>query len=351
MNQTQRIWTGVLAVAVGLLAACGDKPGETASGGLEVKGAGATFPQPLYERWIEEYRKGHPDVSFSYQGVGSGEGVKRFLEGSVDFGASDAAMTDSDLEKVDPVRGAVMVPMTAGMVVLAYNIPGLDDGLRLGRDVYQDIFAGKIRKWNDPRIAATNPGVDLPNADIVTVVRRDSSGTTFAFTNHLAAANPWWESEGPGIGKLVDWPGNAMTAAGNEGVARRVDLTNGAIGYMGYEFAHRVGLPMAILQNKAGEFAAPGPETGQAALASAREIPDDLRVYVPDPDGADAYPIVTYTWILLDAQYADPAKAQALKEAMSWGLEQGQPIAAELGYIPLPQSMIERAELALSRVH
>lgn len=351
MNQTQRIWTGVLAVAVGLLAACGDRSGESAGGGLEIKGAGATFPQPLYERWIGEYQKGHPGVSFTYAGVGSGEGVKRFLEGSVDFGASDAAMTDADLKKVDPARGAVMIPMTAGMVVLAYNIPGVGDGLRLGRGVYQDIFAGKIRKWNDPRIAATNPGIDLPSADIVTVVRRDSSGTTFAFTNHLAAASPSWASDGPGVGKLVDWPGNAMTAAGNAGVAQRVELTNGAIGYMGYEFAHRVGLPMAILQNKAGELVVPGPETGQAALASAREVPDDLRVYVPDPEGAEAYPIVTYTWILLDARYADPAKAEALKEALGWGLEQGQPIAAELGYIPLPQSMIERAEDALSRVH
>ena len=351
MNRMQRIRAGVLALAAAcLLAACDGKPGETEGGAQAIKGAGATFPQPLYERWIGEYRAEHPEVSFTYQGVGSGEGVKRFLDGEVDFGASDAAMTDADLEKVDPDRGAVMIPMTAGMVVLAYNIPGVGKGLRLARDVYQDIFAGKIRKWNDPRIAGTNPGLDLPSAEVVTVVRRDSSGTTFAFTNHLAAANPWWATQGPGIGKLVDWPGNAMTAAGNEGVAQRVKITSGAIGYMGYEVANRLELPMAILQNKAGEFVAPGPGAGQAALAAADEIPADLRVYVPDPEGSASYPIVTYTWILLNANYADPAKAQALKEALGWGLGQGQAIAEELGYIPLPESMILRATEALTRV-
>jgi len=353
MNRMQRIGAGVLAlVAAGLLAACGDEPAEIADveGGLVVKGAGATFPQPVYARWIEEYQKSHPEVRFSYDSVGSGEGIKRFLAGGVDFGASDAALSDAELAKVDPARGVVMIPMTAGMVVLAYNIPGVGPGLRLPRDVYQDIFAGKIRKWNDPRIAEANPGLSLPSVDVVTVVRRDSSGTTFAFTNHLGAANPWWATQGPGIGKLVDWPGNAMTAPGNEGVARRVEITSGAIGYMGYEFANRLGLPMAILQNKAGAFVAPGPESGQAGLASADAIPADLRVFIPDPAGSAAYPIVTYTWILLNAHYADSAKAQGLKEAMGWGLDQGQAIAEELGYIPLPESMVARAGEALSRV-
>ena len=175
--------------------------------GLCISGAGATFPAPLYKRWMIDFREARPDLNFTYDAVGSGEGIQRFLAGEVDFGASDAAMSDKDLAKVDPKRGALMIPMTAGMVVLAYNIPGVGEGLTLARDVYPDIFAGKIKSWNDPRIRATNPGVSLPDKQILTVVRRDSSGTTFAFTNHLGTASPWWAKEGPGIGKLIDWPG------------------------------------------------------------------------------------------------------------------------------------------------
>jgi phosphate transport system substrate-binding protein len=341
------------AVAVGLLGACSDKPapkGQAApTGGLTISGAGATFPAPLYRRWMQEFRKERPELNFTYDAVGSGEGIARFLEGSVDFGASDAAMSDKDLAKVDPKRGALMIPMTAGMVVLAYNIPGVTEGLTLSRDVYQDIFAGKIRSWNDPRILATNTQLRLPNKPILTVVRRDSSGTTFALTNHLGNANPWWKERGPGIGKLIDWPG-AMTASGNEGVAQRVKITDGSIGYMEYEFAQRLGLPMAILQNKAGQAVAPSPAAGQAALASTAEIPADLRVFIPDPIGADAYPITTYSWILLAEHYADPAKAAALKDALTWGLGKGQAIAKEMGYVPLPEAMIAKATEALARV-
>jgi len=243
-----------------------------------------------------------------------------------------------------------MIPMTAGMVVLAYNIPGVGEGLTLSRDVYPDIFAGKIKSWNDPRILATNPHLRLPDKQILTVVRRDSSGTTFAFTNHLGTANPWWAKEGPGIGKLIDWPGTAMTANGNEGVAQRVKITDGSIGYMEYEFAERLGLPIATLQNKAGQAIDASPAAGQAALASATEIPADLRVFIPDPDGTDAYPITTYSWILLNERYADPTKASALKDALTWGLGKGQSVARDMGYVPLPDAMIAKATEALARV-
>jgi phosphate transport system substrate-binding protein len=354
VNGTKRIAAAALAAAlVGLLAACGEQPGagvEAQAGGLAIKGAGATFPEPVYKRWMGEFAKERPDLAFGYEGVGSGEGIARFIEGEVDFGASDAAMSDKDLAKVDPKRGAVMVPMTAGMVVLAYHIPGVAKGLVLARDVYVDIFAGKIRKWNDPRILATNKDLKLPDADILPVVRRDSSGTTFAMTNHLAAASPWWKGQGPGVGKLVDWPGGAMAVRGNEGVARRVQITQGSIGYMGYEFAERLGLPMAALQNKAGQAVAPSPESGRAALASVGQVPADLRVFVPDPEGPGAYPIVTYTWILLDAHYADAAKAKALRDALQWGLGKGQPIAAAMGYVPLPEAMIAKSAEALARI-
>ncbi|MBK5966983.1 phosphate ABC transporter substrate-binding protein PstS [Thiocystis minor] len=318
---------------------------------LTIAGAGATFPAPLYQRWIIDYRQIRPNLAFTYEAVGSGEGVSRFLAGTVDFGASDAALSDKDLAQVDPARGALMIPMTAGMVVLAYNIPGVHEGLTLKRDVYLDIFAGRIRTWDDPRIRASNPGLALPSKAIVPVVRRDSSGTTFAFTNHLGAIDPWWSAEGPGIGKLIDWPGTAMTARGNEGVAQRVKITDGAIGYMEYEFAERLGMPVAILENRSGLPVMPSPGAGQAALASASEIPEDLRLFVPDPEGAEAYPIVSYTWILLNEHYADPAKATALRDALTWGLDQGQRVARDLGYVPLPEPMIAKAREALARVH
>ena len=315
-----------------------------------ISGAGATFPAPLYQRWIIDYRAVRPDLTFTYDAKGSGEGVKRFLAGTVDFGASDAALSDAELKQVDPQRGAVMIPMTAGMVVLAYNIPGVAEGLTLSRDLYVDIFAGRIRRWDDPRIAAANPGLALPDKAIVTVVRRDSSGTTFAMTNHLASVDPWWADQGPGVGKLVDWPGNAMTASGNAGVAQRVKITDGAIGYMEYEFAERLGLPIATLQNKAGQMIIPSPAAGQAALAALPDIPADLRVFVPDPAGPDAYPIVSCSWLLLNEHYPDPAKAAALKEALTWGLDQGQSVAKDLGYVPLPAALIAAAGAALDRV-
>lgn len=326
--------------------------GEVPTGaGMTIRGAGATFPAPLYQRWIEDYREERPEVTFAYDAVGSGEGIGRFLAEAVDFGASDAALVDAEIAEVNPERGLAMIPMTAGMVVLAYHIPGVAEGLKLDRDVYSDILAGKIRSWNDPRIVATNPDLNLPDSDIQVVVRQDSSGTTYAITNHLAAANPWWKDAGPGVGKLVDWPGNAVTARGNAGVAQRIKVTDGAIGYLEYQFAERLGLPVASLGNKAGETILPSPESGQAALASVTEIPSDLRVFVPDPEGPASYPIVSYTWILLYERYADPAKAEELKRALHWGLHSGQKSARNLGYIPLPDAMVAKATAALERVH
>ena len=354
MKASRRFAGAVLAVlAAVVIPAWAETPGEpaaTATPGLTISGAGATFPAPLYQRWILDYREVRPDLTFTYDAKGSGEGVKRFLAGTVDFGASDAALSDAELKQVDPQRGALMIPMTAGMVVLAYNIPGVAEGLVLSREVYVDIFAGRIRQWNDPRISAANPGLTLPAKPIVPVVRRDSSGTTFVMTNHLAHVDPGWSQQGPGVGKLVDWPGAAMTASGNAGVAQRVKITDGSIGYMEYEFAERLGLPIAILHNKAGQPIIPSPAAGQAALASVTEIPADLRVFVPDPEGSDAYPIVSYSWLLLNARYAEPAKAAALKDALAWGLDQGQLVARDMGYVPLPAAMIAKASEVLARV-
>lgn len=333
-----------------LIAGCGGEDlAETVAtdgGKLVVQGAGATFPEPLYRRWIDEYSETATDVEFRYEGVGSGEGIRRFLAEEVDFGASDAAMSDEDLAEVGE-RGVMMVPMTAGMVVLAYNLPGVD-GLRLPRDVVVDIFAGKIGYWDDRRIEQANPGFELPHRGITPVVRRDSSGTTFILTNHLSAADEWWRTEGPGIGKQIDWPGKAMQVNYNAGVAERVRISEGSIGYMEYEFADRLGLPIAVLQNKAGEYVKPSPAAGTAALASAEDIPDDLRVFVPDPPGAAAYPIVSYTWLLLYQRYSEPAKVTALRDAIEWGLsDAGQQVAESMRYIPLPDKM---KRLAMTKV-
>src|SRR5215470_5169630 len=260
----------VAGAAVAVVAGAAVAQGQDAakpSSRIVVRGAGATFPAPLYDAWIKRFTAQHPEVAFVYDAVGSGEGQRRFLAQAVDFGASDAALSD---EQIASARaGARLVPVTAGIVVLAYNLPGLGGPLKLSRDVYTDIFAGRIRTWNDPRIRAINPGLNLPGRNIAIVARQDSSGTTFAFTNHLSAISDAWRDRGPGVGNLVDWRGSAMLARGSDGVAGRIKVSEDSIGYMEYHFAKRLGLPMAQVQNKAGRFVEPSDRSGQLALASA----------------------------------------------------------------------------------
>jgi phosphate transport system substrate-binding protein len=322
---------------------------DTAKAKVVLKGAGATFPAPLYEKWIQAYRQVDPRVSISYDAVGSGEGQRRFGAGSVDFGASDAALSDEQMARVQ--AGARLIPASAGIVVLAYNVPGLDGPLKLSRDVYADIFARRIRTWNDPRIRAVNPGLTLPNRTIALVARQDGSGTTFALTNHLAAISEAWRDRGPGVGNLVDWRGAAMLARGNEGVAGRIRGSQDSIGYVEYHFAKRLGLPMAQLQNKAGRYIEPGERAGQIALAqSVSRMPANLRLFLPDPDGEDAYPIVSYTWLLLYDRYPDRDKAAALRKFVTWGLTEGQALSRDLGYIPLPPEVAALSLAAVERI-
>ena len=243
--------------------------GDAAKGTLSLRGAGATFPAPLYEAWIQAYRRANPDVVITYEAVGSSEGQRRYLADAVDFGASDAALSDEQMARVK--SGARLVPVTAGIVVLAYNMPGATAPLRLSREACAEIFAGRIKTWNDPRIRAANPGLDLPNRTIALVARQDGSGTTFALTNHLSAVSPDWRDRGPGVGNLVDWRGAAMLARGNEGVAARIKTSEYSLGYVEYHFARRLGLPMATLQNRAGRYVAPDERGGQAALASSMD--------------------------------------------------------------------------------
>lgn len=313
-----------------------------------ILGAGATFPAPLYKSWIKAFETKRGGVSINYDAVGSSEGVSRFITGSVDFGASDAAMKDSDIAKVD--RGVLMIPATAGMVVLPYNVPGVREGLKLPRDVYADIFLGRITAWDDPRIAAANPDLTLPNRSIVVVARLDGSGTTYALTNHLSAISDAWKAR-HGAANRVDWPEHSMQVRGNEGVAARVKISEGAIGYVEYGFAKRLGLPVAAVQNKTGRFVRPEAENGTVALASGSEaMPDNLRLFIPDPPGETSYPIVTFSWMLLYATYADAKKAALVRDFVGWGLTDGQKMAPELGYIPLPESVVSRGMAALARI-
>jgi phosphate transport system substrate-binding protein len=333
-------WLHVSAAAQGTAAV---------SGPITVRGAGATLPAPLYEKWIQAYRQQKPDVAISYDAVGSGEGQRRFLVEAVDFGASDAALNDEQIRRVP--RGARLIPVTAGIVVLAYNVPGLGGQLRLPRDVYVDIFGGRIKTWNDPRIRAVNPGLNLPNRNIAIVARQDSSGTTFVLTNHLSAISTTWRDRGAGVGNLVDWP-NAMLARGNEGVAARIKVSENSIGYVEYHFARRLGLATAHLQNRAGRYVEPDAGSGQSALAAAvKQIPGNLRLFLPDPDGDGSYPIVTLSWLLLYDRYPDREKAAVLKEFVAWGLTKGQAYSRDLGYIPLPAEVSSLSLTALDRIN
>jgi phosphate transport system substrate-binding protein len=335
-----------------LLALCGSanlgkagSPGKAPpAGAVQVNGAGATFPAPLYKKWLEEYQKRRPEVVLNYESIGSGEGIKRFTAGTVDFGASDAAMSDQQMAEV--TRGVQLVPMVAGSIVLGYNLEGLNGDLKLSRDVYVDIFLGKIKRWDDLRITRINPDLKLPSSDIAVVVRLDGSGTTYAFTNHLSAVSEEWRDRGPGVGTLVDWPGNVMAARGNEGVAGRIKMSKGSIGYVEYGIARRGGLSMAWLENKAGQFIEPHGGSGLATLMNTN-LPENLRVFFPDPEGRDSYPIVTYSWLLLYKQYDDAQKLAALKQYVKWCLTAGQEYNESLGFIRLPPQVTARAMDAL----
>lgn len=350
-------WMPGIAVLVAVLSGCSrtesvDAATRVPQGGILLRGAGATFPSLLFRKWFAEYQAANPDVAITYDAAGSGEGVRRFIgkgvkeEEKVDFGASDAAMTDEQIGQVS--KGALLIPATAGSVVLAYNLPMIQGELKLSREAYSGIFLGRIQSWSHPLIAASNPGVTLPKLTIVTVARQEASGTTFAFTKHLDAISPDWSSR-YGAATLIDWPGNTMRAHGNENVAGLIQHSQGSIGYVGYEFANRLGLKMALLQNKAGNFVHPSDQTGTAALATA-ELPPNMRLFIPDPAGRDAYPIVTFSWILLYKNYDDSRKAKVVADLFRWCLNDGQRRASDLGYVPLSSNVRSKALAALGAV-
>jgi phosphate transport system substrate-binding protein len=335
----------LLLILCGLLTASLGWAGES----VRLKGSGASFPFPLYGLWFKEYGKTHPHIIIDYQAKGSGAGIRDFVNRTVDFAASDAAMTDAEMQEVD--GGVQLLPMTAGTIVLSYNLPQGPKELKLSREAYSKIFLGGVTKWNDPLIVKDNPDVKMPDLDITTAHRADSSGTTFVFTQHLSAISEAWK-KGPGTGTTVNWPGSDKSIASpqNAGVAATIKHTPGAIGYIEYGYAEQGKMPMAWLENKSGKFVKPSLESGQAALAGV-ELPTDLRAWLPDPSGPEAYPIVTYTWMLFYKKYDDPKKAETIRQIAKYCLTDGQKMSGKMGYIPLPDKVIQVVSTALDNIH
>jgi phosphate transport system substrate-binding protein len=309
---------------------------------VRLTGSGASFPAPLYLTWFKDFSKKTAGVTVDYQSKGSGAGVQDFINKTVDFAASDSAMSKEDMAKIG--EGVQLLPMTAGEIVLAYNLPGKPKGLKLPRDVYSNIFLGNITRWNDPKIVAANPGVTLPDLPITVVVRADSSGTTAVFTKHLATINPEFKTK-LGEGNTVNWPASDkfIKSPKNDGVTATVRQTPGAIGYIEYGFAKLAKVDFALLQNKAGQYVAPG--NGAETLAGVK-LPEDMIAWLPDPDGAKAYPITSYTWMLFRKNNDNPAKAKAMRDMVEYGLTEGQKVADSMGYIPLPPVVVEQVRKA-----
>ncbi len=310
---------------------------------ISISGAGATAPNPVYQAWFAEYNKKNPNIQISYQSVGSGAGVKQFLAQTVDFGATDSPLKADEREKYPAAAGKpIQVASTGLFVVFAYNLDGVKD-LKLSREAYCGIVDGSIKKWNDEKIKKANPAATLPDSDITFVYRSDGSGTTSIFTKHLVKACPNWKA---GADKSVEWP-TGTGAKGNEGVTAQLQSTKGAIGYAEFSSAKSGNLAMAALENKSGTFVVPSPETAAKALSGAK-VPDDFALAVPDPEGKDAYSIVSLTWLLFYGTPKDPAKNDAMRTFMKWALTDGKPLATELGYIPLPEDVVAKVNEALA---
>jgi phosphate transport system substrate-binding protein len=317
-----------------------------AGGNVALTGAGATFPFPLYTKWIAEYAKKNPGVAINYQSIGSGGGIRQITEKTVDFGASDAPMSD---EQLDKAKGMVHVPTCLGAVGVAYNIEGVSTGLKLTPDTLSGIFLGEIKQWDDPKLKADNPDAKLPAKPIATVHRSDGSGTTKIFLDYLSAVSPAW-AKGPGSGTSVSWP-TGLGAKGNEGVSGQIKSQPDSIGYIELAYAMQNNMPMATLKNKAGKFVAPTLESiTAAARGAAAKIPEDLRVSIVNADGDDAYPISGFTYILLYGKQPDAAKGKALAGFLSWALTDGQQLTNALHYAPLPAEVVEKARKRLSTV-
>jgi phosphate transport system substrate-binding protein len=332
----------VSVVVVTLLAASGS----LAAAQSLINGAGATFPYPIYSKWFDAYAKVDPGVRFNYQSIGSGGGIRQITERTVDFGATDGPMTDEQLKKVP---GELLhIPTVLGAVVVTYNLPG-NPSLRFTPDVLADIFLGKTTKWNDDHLKALNPGANLPDQPIVVVHRSDGSGTTYIWVDYLSKLSKEWEQQ-VGRGTSVKWP-VGLGGKGNEGVAGQVKNTPGALGYVELAYAITNKLPAAVIRNSAGQFVEPSIEsTTAAAEGAAQTMPADFRVSITNPPGERAYPIASFTWLLVYRQQPDEAKGRALVRFFWWATHEGQKYAADLLYAPLPPAVVKQIETRLKDI-
>jgi phosphate transport system substrate-binding protein len=338
-----------LGMAALALAAWAGGAGHARAQATDLTGAGATFPAPIYQKWFYDYAQ-KTGVKVNYQSIGSGGGIRQFSEQTVDFGASDGPMSDAEIANAK--GGPVLhIPTVLGAVAITYNVPDVASGLKLTGDVVSDIFLGKISRWNDPRIARLNPGIKLPSTDVLVVHRSDGSGTTYIFTDYLSAVSPAWK-EGPGHGKEVQWP-VGLGGKGNEGVAGQVKQTPGSIGYVELAYAKQNQLPYALLRNAAGKFVAPSIAGATAAAAGvAKGLPagTDFRVSIVNAPGATAYPISSFTWILIYEHQRDPAKSARLLDFLRWAIHDGQKEVAALDYAPLPANIVKLVDQRLRSV-
>lgn len=329
--------------------ASSDSAGATSStAGVDLTGAGATFAYPIYSKWFSDYAK-ETSIRINYQSIGSGGGIRQLTERTVDFGASDAPMSDAELSKA---KGPVLhFPTVIGAVAVTYNLPSLQAPLRLTGDMLADMFLGHITKWNDSRIAVLNPGVALPSTDVLVVHRAEASGTTYIFSDYLSTVSPDW-AKAPGKGKELSWP-VGIGAKGNEGVAGQVKQTPGAIAYVELAYAKQNTLPTAQIRNASGAFVAPSIESATAAAAGiAGQLPNntDYRISIVNAPGAGAYPIASFTWLLVYRAQIDATKARKLKDFLHWYLHSGEGSAASLDYAPLPDAMKARLDARVDSV-
>ena len=317
-----------------------------ALGQTTLNGAGATFPYPMYSKWFSEYHKAHPDVEINYQSIGSGGGIRQVLAGTVDFGASDGPMTDEQLSQAK--IKILHIPTVLGADVPAYNIPGVTAELRFTPQALAGIFLGKITSWNDPAIAKENPGVKLPGDPIVVVHRSDGSGTTYIWTDYLSKVSPEWQSQ-VGKGTSVKWP-VGLGGKGNEGVAGMVRQMQGAMGYIELIYAVQNNISYGVVKNSAGSFVKASLESVTAAAGSVKSMPADFRVSITNAPGKDAYPISSFTWLLIPVQAKDASRGKILADFLNWMVDDGQRMTAQLTYAPLPESVATKVKAEIKQV-
>jgi phosphate transport system substrate-binding protein len=317
-----------------------------AFGQTTLNGAGATFPNPMYQKWFSEYHKAHPDIQFNYQSIGSGGGIRQVLAQTVDFGASDGPMTDEQLAEAK--TKILHIPTVLGAVVPAYNVPGVNTELKFTPEALAGIFLGKITTWNDPAIAKANPGVNLPNQTIILVHRSDGSGTTYIFTDYLSKVSSDW-ANGPGKGTSVKWP-VGLGGKGNEGVAGMIRQMQGGIGYIELIYAVQNKIDYGLVRNAAGNFVKASLDSVTAAAASAKSMPADFRVSITNAPGKDAYPISSFTWLLIPEKSKEAAKGKILADFLTWMVDDGQKMTADLTYAPLPENVAQKVKGAIKLV-